>query len=226
MQKNVFNQFYEDYDSWYDTQAGAFVDQVETTCAFDLLQPASNDRVLDIGCGTGNFSLKLARMNCQVSGVDIAEKMLMQAQEKAQKEQLEIDFYHLDAKKLPFLDASFDKVISMAAFEFIEKPKIVFDEMMRVLRPGGTMVIGTIEKGGEWEKLYSSDACKQTAYEQATFLTADDLIALNDGQYTSISRCLFVPPMASEEIYTLENEKKGQLENKVGGFVCVSFTKA
>ncbi|MBA1393781.1 ubiquinone biosynthesis protein UbiE, partial [Lactobacillus sp. XV13L] len=56
--QNVFNHFFNDYDDWYDTPMGKFVDQVETDALFKLLQPYPNESILEVGCGTGNFVLK------------------------------------------------------------------------------------------------------------------------------------------------------------------------
>lgn len=50
-----FDKKAPEYDAWYKTQKGALVDALETECAFSLFTPAPGMRVLDAGCGTGNF---------------------------------------------------------------------------------------------------------------------------------------------------------------------------
>ncbi|HLV09456.1 MAG TPA: hypothetical protein VKY40_04540, partial [Halanaerobiales bacterium] len=61
----IFNQQEaQDYDEWYETRAGALIDQLETELVFRLLKPSRGEKILDAGCGTGNFSIKLAKKGC------------------------------------------------------------------------------------------------------------------------------------------------------------------
>ena len=69
----VFDQYATDYDGWYNEKRGSFVDKVETELAFKLLEIKRGMKVLDFGCGTGNFSIKLDKMGCNVTGVDVSE---------------------------------------------------------------------------------------------------------------------------------------------------------
>src|SRR5690554_353842 len=112
----VFDKEAEDYDQWYNSKLGSFVDRVETELAFKLFKPHKEMKILDVGCGTGNFSVKLAEMGCKVVGIDLSEKMLNIARAKI-KEDLDLEFHKMDACKLEFSDEEFDGVISMAAFE-------------------------------------------------------------------------------------------------------------
>lgn len=225
MDSIVFDQFYRDYDSWYHTKIGAFVDTIETETAFRLLQPQNGEKILDLGCGTGNFSLKLSKMGCQVTGVDISRNMLNLAREKASRLSSSARFLEMNGYQLQFEDQSFDSVLSMAAFEFISQPEIVFKELWRVIKPGGFIVIGTIQKGGAWAQLYSSDLCKGTAYEQAQFKEKEELIALSPQNLTAEDECLFIPPGLPEEEYNLQTEKMMRKKEKIGGFLCVAFQK-
>lgn len=225
MQNIVFDTFFEDYDSWYTTQMGAFVDELETETAFSLLQPKAGMRILDVGCGTGNFSLKLAQLGARVTGIDIAENMLNQATAKTANTHLPIQFLKGNAAHMPFQSNSFDAVLSMTAFEFIPNPYEVYLEMKRILKPGGIIVIGTIQKGGDWANLYSSDVCKGTAYEYANFLSKADLTALDPACVEATKETLYTPPTLPEHAYTMETENKYQTETQTGGFVCVKFKK-
>ena len=124
----------DEYDSWYQTKMGSFVDQVEIKTAFDLFEPQAEEKILDVGCGTGNFSIKLAQKGCQVTGIDISKPMLEKAVEKAKKLNLDIDFKKANVVNLEFEDNHFDSIFSMAAVEFIDDPKKAMREMKRVVK--------------------------------------------------------------------------------------------
>ena len=225
MNEIVFDKFYDDYDDWYTTKIGKFVDDLETEVLFKLLKPKMGMKILDLGCGTGNISFKLANLGCDVIGIDISEKMLAQAKSKTVKGSGSVKFLKMNGKNMEFEDNSFDAVISMTAFEFIYNPKIVYNEMKRVVKPSGNIIIGTIQKDGSWEKLYSSDICKGTAYEKAEFKSKDDLINLDKENVIEVEECLYIAPGLEESIYTLENEKLNMLNDDIGGFLCVKYTK-
>ena len=118
-----FDSSAESYDSWYESKMGAFVDMVETELAFSLFPHEKGMKVLDVGCGTGNQSIKLARKGVYVTGIDVSTKMLEIAKQKARDEGLSIDFRLMDAEQLEFEDETFDGAISITAFEFYRNPK-------------------------------------------------------------------------------------------------------
>lgn len=221
----VFDKFYEGYDNWYTTKTGAFVDKIETKAAFELLRPEKGMRILDVGCGTGNFTYKIAEIGCDVTGIDISKKMLEQARAKGVGSNGSISFEIMNGSSILFDNELFDAVISMAAFEFIPDPLKVYNEMKRVVKPGGHIVIGTIQKGGEWAKLYSSDVCADTAYAHAEFKSKNELMALDSENLTAASECLFIPPGLDEKNYSMEAEEKAKEKYETGGFVCVKFQK-
>src|ERR1700730_4547961 len=70
-------------------------------------------KVLDVACGTGNQSIPAARTGAQVIGLDIAPNLLEQARQRAQAENLKIEFVEGDAEKLPYAAGQFDVVLSM-----------------------------------------------------------------------------------------------------------------
>lgn len=99
-------------------------------------------RVLDVGCGTGNTAIPLARRGCIVTGVDIAPNLLEQARARAEAEGLAITFEEGDAEALPYGDATFDAVTTMFSAMFAPRPELVASESARVLRPGGLLAMG------------------------------------------------------------------------------------
>ncbi|MGB4440562.1 MAG: class I SAM-dependent methyltransferase, partial [Sedimentibacter sp.] len=106
----IFDNVASDYDAWYTDKKGNFVDKVETDLAFKMIKVEKGMKVLDIGCGTGNFSIKLAKMGCIVTGIDISDNMLNIACQKAEEENLDIKFLHMDLNDLKFKENEFDAV--------------------------------------------------------------------------------------------------------------------
>ena len=93
--------------------------------------------VLDVACGTGDMVVELMKQGCSVTGVDISEEMLDIARLKVKGERLMV----ADVESLPFEDNTFDAVtcaFGVRNFVHLEKG---LNEMLRVLKPGGTMVI-------------------------------------------------------------------------------------
>ncbi|MGI6131151.1 MAG: class I SAM-dependent methyltransferase [Bacillota bacterium] len=105
-------------------------------------------RVLDIGAGTGNLSIRCAERGACVTGLDPSRRMLAQAQAKVAAKAGDVQFVLADDPflHLSFDDNSFDAVVSTYAFHHVAhklQPKAV-REMMRVLRPGGTLALGDV----------------------------------------------------------------------------------
>jgi len=103
--------------------------------------------VLDVACGTGDMAVSLAERGCTVTGVDISEEMLAIARRKLSPppnpslQGGDVRWQVADAEQLPFPDETFDAVtcaFGIRNFVHLEKG---LSEMLRVLKPGGRMVI-------------------------------------------------------------------------------------
>ena len=103
----------------------------------------AGDQVLDVGCGTGVVSITAARMGAQVTGLDLTPELLQRARENARTSEVQVDFHEGDAENLPFPDSSFDVVLSQFGHIFAPRPEIATAEMLRVLKPGGTIAFAT-----------------------------------------------------------------------------------
>jgi ubiquinone/menaquinone biosynthesis C-methylase UbiE len=109
----------------------------ESLCeAVDL---ESGSRVIDVACGNGNATLAAARRWCKVTGLDYVRALLERAGERATAERLDIELVEGDAEKLPFGDASFDVALSTFGVMFAPDQEPAAREMIRVVRPGGTI---------------------------------------------------------------------------------------
>lgn len=223
---SFFDPIANEYDLWYEKPLGKFVDEVETKLALELFQPKPGMYVLDVGCGTGNFSIKLAKLGVKVVGIDISEEMLKIAREKAKRFGLQIEFVKMDVYSLQFPSDHFDGVFSMATFEFIHEPKRAFEEMMRVLKPSGHLLIGTINKDSPWGELYEERAKQDptSVFRHASFKTEKDLEELDPKNLVKIAQCVFIPPNASEEQLNWDEEKRLSKTQR-GGFIVALWRK-
>lgn len=210
-----------DYDSWYLTPQGAFIDQVESRAALELFDPHPGQSLLDAGCGTGNFSFKLGEIGCVVTGVDISPPMLALARSKASKHNLPVKFLEMDLEHLAFPDSSFDGVLSMAAWEFVYDQNQVFGELMRVLKPGGCLVIGTINLDSPWGELYQEITARDSTsvFNHARFKSWADLDALGPDHMLARRGCLFIPPSADPASFNWNMELKLSATERPGFIV-------
>jgi SAM-dependent methyltransferase len=99
----------------------------------ELLAPRAGERILDLGCGDGALTRKLAELGCTVVGVDASQEMIAAAVA------LGLDARVVDAHALPF-DAEFDAVFTNAALHWMRDPDRVVRGVHRALKPGGRFV--------------------------------------------------------------------------------------
>ena len=113
------------------------------------IQPAQ--RVLEIGCGTGNLAILIKRLHpdAEVVGIDPDPKALARAQRKAGREAISVRLDRGFAEELPYLGASFDRVLSALMFHHLgtEEKEKSLDEARRVLKSGGSLHL--LDFGGE-----------------------------------------------------------------------------
>jgi len=108
----------------------------------DLVLPGGRAlEALDVGCGTGFLGFELLARGHRVTGVDFAPAMIAEARRKAAVRAAAIRFEEGDAEQLRFASASFDLVISRHVLWTLAHPEMAIDEWIRVLRPGGRLVI-------------------------------------------------------------------------------------
>jgi SAM-dependent methyltransferase len=105
---------------------------------------AGGQTVLDVGTGTGVVAITARRVGAKVTGLDLTPALLAQARESATlADHDDIGWHEGDAEALPFPDASFDVVLSQFGHMFAPRPEVALSEMLRVLKPGGTIAFAT-----------------------------------------------------------------------------------
>lgn len=103
----------------------------------------AGQRVLDVACGTGVVAVTAARQGARATGLDLTPALLAKARENATLAGVEIDWHEGDAEALPFEAATFDVVVSQYGHMFAPRPEVAVAEMLRVLKPGGTIAFST-----------------------------------------------------------------------------------
>jgi SAM-dependent methyltransferase len=97
--------------------------------------------LLDVATGAGNVSIPAARAGAKVTGLDLTPKLLDVQRVRAAEAGLEIELIEGDAEELPFADDSFDRVTSCFGVMFAPRQKVAAEELSRVARPGGSIVV-------------------------------------------------------------------------------------
>jgi len=112
------------------------------------LAPRSGERVLDLGCGTGNAALLAAQNGARVTGIDPSPRLLGVGRDEAARRRLDVSFIRGDATALPFRDGSVDAIISVFGVIFAPDAAAAAAEMTRVLAPNGRLVLSAWLPGG------------------------------------------------------------------------------
>ncbi|KKR58800.1 MAG: Methyltransferase type 11 [Candidatus Curtissbacteria bacterium GW2011_GWA1_40_47] len=117
-----------------------------------------SDRVLDLGCGSGQYILKIAPKVKMCFGLDVDKKAISFAQKQAKEKLLKnIKFLIFDAnRKLPFANNYFDEVIVSDTLEHLEKRSFVLSQINRVLKKSGLLFLVTDNPQTSWKKIQKS----------------------------------------------------------------------
>ncbi len=219
----LFDEWPKKYDEWFTTPLGLLIKTYESELLLDFLRPKSDEIILDAGCGTGVFTLDILSFDTHVIGVDLSPPMLSRATQKTKR-------YHFqavlaDISSLPFPENTFDKVVSVTALEFIEDGKRAMEELFRVTKKGGRMVVATLNSLSPWAKRRKAEAEKgHPLFKKAIFRSPDELLAL--APVRGVIRTAIHFQKEEELARAPELEKEGWRKGlKTGAFVAGSWEK-
>lgn len=155
-----FETHAEEYDAWYDKYPAVFKSEVE---ALRAALPVGDLHGIEVGLGTGRFSLALGIKE----GIEPADAMRQIAISRG------IDVINAQAERLPYKDLHFDFVLMATCISYFEELRPPFLEANRVLKHGGTFVVGFIDKSSIIGKYYEEKRQSSKFYRQAIFYTPD-----------------------------------------------------
>lgn len=144
MQKDPIEQFKASQrESWALFIPFEFVTTPTAARLVNFSQLRHGESVLDVGCGTGVVAITAARAGARVKALDLTPALLERARSNAETAGVNIEFTEGDVENLPYPDASFDLVLSQFGHMFGPRPDITIAQMLRVLKPGGTIAFST-----------------------------------------------------------------------------------
>ncbi len=199
--QDTFTTLARSYDAWYDTPVGAWADSIEREALGALLALQPGEHLLDLGCGTARMTLMLAPPGVHVAALDASPAMLHVAQQRAHFHQAEerLRLVRADMQHMPFPAAAFDAVLTVTTLSFVPDPLRVVCEATRVLRPGGRLVIGALNRWSLWALLRRLQGLlRSTVFQSAHFLdvaTLQRLIYQSGLQPEAWQGLLHLPPI-------------------------------
>lgn len=203
----VFETNVERYEAWFARHPAAYASELLALRPFVPLA----GRGLEIGVGTGWFA---APLGIKV-GLDPSPAMLAAAAARG------IETVEGCAERLPFADASFDHALVVTTLCFVDSPPAMLAEARRVLRPGGRLVIGFIDRESALGQHYLAHREESVFYREASFVSAGEVEGwLVEGGFSidGWGQTLSRPPPETVEIEPLR-PGRGR-----GAFVVVAAT--
>lgn len=186
------------YAGWRRSTLGRITDALEERLLLDRIGPARGLRILDVGCGDGVLATRLARCDARVTGIDASADMIAAARRRTKAEGVELDLVEGDAGDLPFPAGRFDCVVSVATLCFVDDPRPTIRDMVRVLKPGGRLILGELGRWNLWAAQRRVKGWLGSAlWRAAHFRSQAALLALATGAELAdakVTGAVFYPP--------------------------------
>jgi ubiquinone/menaquinone biosynthesis C-methylase UbiE len=205
----IFAESAQEYDRWFDRHRPVYESELLALKRF-----ISPDGLgLEIGVGTGRFAAPLGLQ----MGVEPASAMAEMARRRG------IRVSRAMAEALPFRDASFPRVLLVTVLCFLRDPFLSLLETSRVLKPGGQILIGMIDRDSPLGRSYEAHKQQSRFYRQARFYPVDQIMAwLEKLAYKQVETCQTI----FRDLKGITSPEPARTGHGEGGFVVISARKS
>lgn len=223
----LFDTIAEHYDDFCQMPLGAFVDAVERELVRELMNPQAGENLIDLGCGTGSITVDWASHGCHMIGVDESAMMLAQARAKAVSKG-SADYIQADLARLPYSSDYFNGGLLQVTLEFVADPAAVLQEALRVIKPGGRLVIGLINASGPWAQHYQNRAKTHSSsvYRSAHFFTQSAIDQLLRTFPSAVRGGLYIGPtefLSAAQGWNIERSRAAERPLAEAGFLALRY---
>jgi len=207
----AFDKYAPEYDAWYDKYRPAYESELLALKQFLPAHPEKL-RTLEIGVGTGRFASPLG----VGYGVEPSKAMALFAKRRG------IEVVQGIAEALPFKTRTFDLILIVTALAFFTDPAQGLRETARVLKPGGQLIIGMLDRESPLGQYYVAKQKKSSFSSGIRFLSAIEVSGLLAGLgYEKLESCQTLSGIP-EELEEVELPEEGTGK---GGFAVLSARK-
>jgi len=161
---NAFQKYSEEYDNWFEVNQFAFLSELR---AVREVLPETG-RIIEIGIGSGIFAEALGIKE----GIEPSEAMRLRAKKKGLK------VLEAVAEDLPYANESVDAAVMITTVCFVDDVYKSFGEVYRILKKGGCIILGFVDKESPIGREYLLYKDKSKFYKEATFFSAEELIGI------------------------------------------------
>lgn len=204
-----FDKYIDEYEKWFEENHYVYLSELDAVKHFI---PAGK-KGIEIGIGTGRFALPLGISE----GIEPSPVMRNFVSDKG------LEVYDGIAEALPLPDASYDFALMITTICFVDDVNKVFCEISRILKVGGSFLIGLADKKSSLGKIYEEIKEQNKFYRFATFYSVDEVKKLLDDNGFSDVQIIQTVFGDINEIKNSQIFKEGYGE---GGFVVIKAKKA
>ncbi len=169
---------------------------------------------LDIGCGTGNYTIALANKGADLTGVEPSASML----DIARKHKGNLKWLQGYAEQIPADDNSFDGVIATLTIHHWRNLNLALKEINRVIKPGGTVVFFTatpLQMQGYWLNYYFPEMMKASILQMPSLAAIESLLDNNEFTDTATEKYFIQDDLQDCFLYAGKNKPQMYLDDDV-----------
>lgn len=192
---------------------------------FGLLQPQPEGVCLDIGCGTGNYTITLAHKGINMVGVEPSTLMLEQAKTKSQSVKWQLG----SAENIPFTDNYFDGAIGTLTIHHWTNLVLAFKELYRVLKPNARMVIFTStaeQMQGYWLNHYFPKMLESSIRQMPSYTAIESAVSEAGLKITANHKYYVKNDLQDKFLYVGKNQPKlyfdAQIRQGISSFAALA----